>query len=217
MAKPEQSPYICWIDLECTGSGDEDSIIEVGAVLTDRDFTELDYYHAVVGVDIKKYKIDPFVVDMHTRNDLLHDVIFNGVPIEQVDAEMVEWIRLFTKGDHIPLGGSGVSHYDRKYIKRELPEFDKYLTYWAYDVGSLRRYLRLFGFEIPDRKEGLNHRALDDIRDHIEEAKQYRNTLRDLLAGPQSDVQKRIYRSIHDAGRQVLGEMSGLDSSGTPI
>lgn len=217
MSNPEQSPYICWIDLETTGSKDTDIIIEIGAVMTDRELNELSSKQLVLHIGREWLdQMDPFVVDMHTKNGLLEECFKSDVYVSDADAEMTRWIKQYTSGDHIPLGGSGVSHFDRKYIKRYLDKFDQYLTYWAYDVGSLRRQLRLFGFEIPDRKVNLTHRALDDIRDHVVEAKGYRDMLRELLA-EKNGVSAKIYRSIHEAGREVLANLAGLDGSGNPI
>lgn len=217
---PENSPYICWIDLETTGSSDDALIIEIGAVMSDRDLNELSSKQIVLHIG-KEWtdQLDPFVLNMHTKNGLLEECYKSDVYLSDADTEMTKWIRGYTSGDHIPLGGSGVSHFDRKFIRRDLRKFDKFLTYWAYDVGSLRRQLRLFGFEVPDRKavaESRSHRALDDIRDHVAETRQYRDMLRGLLSQG-NEAQKRIYESIHQAGRELLADIAKLDSTGTPI
>lgn len=190
MAKPEDSPYICWVDLECTGNRPEDQIIEIGAVMTDRDLNELSAKQIVVngpmhfndgwaflgGEPVQFHSIDPFVAEMHTKNGLLDDCRKSDTSILFADYQMVEWIKQYTKGEHIPLAGSGVSHFDRWYIRKDLPNFNKYLSYWAYDTGVIRRTLKLFGIDVSmaDTSDDKTHRALGDIRTHVQEMRVYK-------------------------------------------
>lgn len=186
MTKPEDSPYIAWVDLECTGNKPEDLIIEIGAVMTDRDLNELSSQSIPVHVPngwAQWINMDPFVRQMHTKNGLLDDVFKLGILRTDADAQMTAWIKKYTAGDHIPLGGSGVSHFDRKYIQKDLPKFDKYLSYWAYDVGTIRRTLKLFGIDASwaDTTNDKTHRAIDDIRAHVEEMRRYKKVFQELF------------------------------------
>lgn len=216
--KPENSPYICWIDLETTGSGEYDIIIEIGAVMTDRDFNELSSKQIVLQLGKAfHHRLDPVVLEMHTKNGLLDDCLNSKILNMDADAMMVEWISEFTKGDHIPLAGSGVSHFDKpKFIARDLPLLNDYLSYWSYDVGTMRRWLKLFGVDIPgaDTREGLNHRALDDIRAHIQEARAYK---RAFLIHPwlkPEEVERFVTETAERAMRDIF---STLDSAGNPV
>lgn len=178
MTKPENSQYICWVDLETTGNRPEDHIIEVGAVLTDRELTEIDSVRLVIGATASQLEgMEPLVVNMHTKNGLLAEVGKSNIALPKADQLMAAWIKQYTKGEHIPLAGSGVLHFDRPYIKKDLPEFNRYLSYWAYDVGVIRRTLRLWGIDTwwaDAASDGKNHRALDDVRGHIEEMRRYK-------------------------------------------
>lgn len=180
--KPEDSDYIAWIDLETTGNRDDDSIIEVGFVLTDRDLNEVE----AMGLTVKPWdwnflvdRMTPVVVEMHRLNGLLDDVTLTIDRINEVDEAVSEVLRKYGKGNHIPLAGSGVAHFDRKYIRRELPKTDDLLSYWAYDIGSVRRFLRWWGIPTPgsELRQAKTHRALDDIREHIAETKAIRDAL----------------------------------------
>lgn len=176
--KPEESPYICWIDLELDGNRETSHLLNIGAVMTDRDFNELSSMNITCYMDPAWVKdMEPVVVDMHTKNGLLKEALLSHTNRLEADRMMVEWIRQYTKSSHIPLGGSGVSHFDRQYIKRDLPEFNRYLSYWHYDVGVMRRFFMLFGLDISpmDTRDDKTHRAIDDIRAHIEEARRYKS------------------------------------------
>lgn len=185
--KPEEFPYIAWIDLETTGNRDDDRIIEVGFVLTDRDLNEVihltDYCRPWGWEDLRARMAEP-VVEMHTKNGLLFD-IESIDPMEmsgpgRIDRNIAAVLFQFGGGNHVPLAGSGVSHFDRKYIRREMPLTDSLLSYWAYDIGAVRRYLRWWGIEVPEAEQhaAKKHRALDDVREHIAEAKAIRDALR---------------------------------------
>lgn len=193
--KPEESPYICWVDLECTGNRSWDRILEVGAVMTDRELNELSAREFVVRMDPNWLAgMDTIVLAMHTKNGLIDDSWASRTQITDVDAEMTEWIKTFTSGDHIPLAGSGVSHFDRPYIKKELGSFNRYLAYWAYDTGVIRRTLKLFGIDasFADTTDNKTHRALDDIRAHVEEMRRYRKMFQEWDG---ADLARRIIRS----------------------
>lgn len=177
MAKPEDSPYIVWFDGEMTGNRFDDHLIEIGAVLTDRELVEVDSIQIVLALAPEFHaQMDPFVVKMHTINGLLADCAVSEVESREADAQMTKWIKKYTSGDHIPLAGSGVTHFDRPFIRRDLPKFDKYLSYWAYDTGVIRRTLKLFGIDasFADTSGDKTHRALDDIRAHVEEMRRYK-------------------------------------------
>lgn len=173
--------HILWVDLETTGSREGDTIIEVGAVLTNKQldvqgtFSRVAYYPKA-GIHF----VDPFVQEMHTKNGLWNDCA-NQLPdltIAAIDSEMARWLKYQARSsEHVALAGSGVSHFDRRYIKKEMPLTDALLTYWALDVGVVRRFLQLWGQEdkIPTAGDSdtKTHRALDDALQHLEEAKHY--------------------------------------------
>lgn len=191
MPKPEDSPYICWIDLECTGNQPTHQIIEVGLVITDRDLCVEEQRNWIIKPsEVWEYQMNDLVREMHTENGLIRDVKMKGRPTAVVDQEIADFLHRLDNGNHIPLAGSGVSHYDRRYIRADLPKTDARLSYWSLDIGVLRRTLTMVcGVVLPEAelKEAKTHRALDDILVHIEEARVYRNWILDLLERPIHD------------------------------
>lgn len=177
MAK-ENPKFLAWIDLETTGSDEvADDIIEVGLVVTDEHLNHRETRSWTVYPERPSLllKMDPVVVDMHVKSGLLADVLKmdqrTPVRIPMVDRALSQALRPFLVDGKIPLAGSGVSHFDFKFIKRYMPKTAALLTYAPYDIGSVRRFLRLAGVEISDAN--LSHRALDDVEDHIAEARYY--------------------------------------------
>jgi oligoribonuclease len=174
----ENPKFLAWIDLETTGSNEvEDDIIEVGLVVTDeylnhREKRTWTVYPQRAG---RLLDMDDVVVDMHTKSGLLADILkmkaTPGNVISSVDISVSRALKPYVIDGKIPLAGSGVSHFDMRFIKRYMPETAALLTFAPYDIGSVRRFLRLAGVEIPDAN--LTHRALDDVEDHIAEARNY--------------------------------------------
>jgi oligoribonuclease (3'-5' exoribonuclease) len=102
---------------------------------------------------------------MHVKNGLLNDLDY-GFTRDEVDRDIAAWLPSGT--DHIPFGGSGVLHFDRKFIDKYLPRLGKRITYWAYDVGPIRRTASRVGYPWLSQ-DAKTHRALDDARFHAEE------------------------------------------------
>lgn len=199
----EDYTHIAWIDLETTGSNEAtENIIEVGLMITDATpelgIIEQRSWVVTPNEQGKLLKMDPVVIDMHTKSGLLADVLkqatYNKGPwIGTVDREVAEALKPYLTKGRIALAGSGTSHFDSKFIRWHMPKTAELLTYWSYDVGAVRRYLRLAGVPIESPSEGLTHRALQDVRDHAAEARRY-------LAAMKSLASPAWHAPIHGSG-----------------
>lgn len=172
--------YLLFCDLETTGNRPDDDIIEIGLVLTDRNLDVIANHGWLIspGTHRRIRDIDPIVLNMHAVNGLWDELSRVQNNYEIVEDDILNWLNEHTNNEqqHIPLCGSGVSHFDRPYIRRLLPRLDKRLTYWHLDVGVFRRMLNLFGVS----EDFLNmyvtqkpHRALDDALLVVAEMRAY--------------------------------------------
>lgn len=185
---------ILWLDLETSGSADDSDILEVGVVLSDMECNEIDSLSLLVHPTSDHVMMDPIVFEMHTKNGLLADL--NEKPTMTVAGAEQALLNFLTghgirRKDRIPLAGSGVSHFDRRYIRRDWPAFDKRLTYWAFDVGVVRRTMRLAGVPIEPPSDGLSHRAVEDAREHMNEYRLYLTMIATWQARDASDAYVR--------------------------
>ena len=117
----ERPTWLVWLHLETTGSyEDEDRILEVGFVITDESFNVKSEHSDVVHEDAKAWRsqADSVVRDMHERKGLW-DAISGpeALPLLDVEAEAISVLQSLANKHDFVLCGSGVSHFDRRFLK----------------------------------------------------------------------------------------------------
>lgn len=164
---------LLWIDLEMTGlDPTKDKILEVAAIATDMKLNEIASYQAIVKVPealMDKRMVGEFWEKNNKSRDALKAQNKDGKPVKEVEKELLDFIKQNCDKELYFAGNS--IHQDRKFIEREMPEFNKHLHYRMLDVSSWKIY-----FENALNKKFIkpeNHRALDDINGSIEELKWY--------------------------------------------
>lgn len=175
---------IVWIDTETTGlNPNEGSLLEIAVVVTDDAFNELGVFQAnILGADLEG--LDDFIVDMHTKSGLLDELkMGNGFTLDEVNTALKVYLAQF--GDEkalrrAPLGGSSV-HFDRAWLQVHLPEAIGMLSHRHIDASSFSIVAKSACPKVYEkRRKGQTetaHRALDDIRFSISEAKFYAKRL----------------------------------------
>lgn len=166
-----------FIDLETLGTDvDNHPPIEVGVAILRRSDLSVEFQRSYVTHLEEDEPMPPVVRDMHTKNGLLEDAYRSMLTIEDVDAHLARILDDLMDGHHIPFAGSGILHFDRKFIDRWMPLTSKRITYWAYDVGVVRRFSQWAGGKVLDGTK--SHRALDDALWHAQEAAFYMQLLK---------------------------------------
>lgn len=184
---------LVWMDLEMTGlDHTSEVIVEIATLITDDELNIV-----AEGPDLVVHqpedvlgRMDPFVVDMHTRSGLLDLIRASTITLEQAGAETLAFIREHCPVERtVPLCGNSIGT-DRRFLAAYLPEIEEYLHYRSVDVSSLKELVRRWYPDVLTQrgwKQG-SHRALDDIRESIAELELYRSL---VFAGP-DDVQARL-------------------------
>lgn len=161
-----------WIDLEMTGLDEKvDVILEVAAILTDWNLKPFAEFHRIVYQPREVLdRMDEWCVKTHGASGLTAQVP-NGVPIETVENELVEFLeKNYKKPNKLILAGNSVWN-DRIFITKQLPKVAKLLHYRMVDVSSFKEVFReKFGVKV-EKKNG--HRAVDDIFASISELETY--------------------------------------------
>jgi oligoribonuclease len=192
---------LVWIDCEMTGLDlRRDALIEVAVVVTDADLTMLDD-----GLNVNVHANDtvldamiPFVRDMHASSGLTDAVRASTVTLGDAEAQVLDYVRGHVpNAKSAPLCGNSIAT-DRGFLARDMPALDEYLHYRMIDVSSIKELAKRWYPRVYQSQpaKGLAHRALDDIRESIQELAYYRRTLFVPLPGPTSDEAQAAAQAV---------------------
>lgn len=163
---------ILWIDMEMTGLNDAtDTILEVAAAVTDLDFNPKEEFHRIVFQQPEVLdRMDEWCRKTHKESGLT-DQIAQGLPMEKVEEELLAFIdRNYQKNQNVVIAGNTVGN-DKRFIERLMPKLGKRLHYRIIDVSSFKEIFRnKYGVDFEKKKA---HRAVDDVKESIEELKAY--------------------------------------------
>jgi oligoribonuclease len=173
---------LVWLDLEMTGLDIErHTIVEIACIVTDSELTALDD-----GIDIVVHqdadvlaRMDDFVRKMHTKSGLLPLISASDVSLADAQARTLAYVRSHVPAAATaPLCGNSIGT-DRRFLDRYMHDLDTFLHYRSVDVSSLKELCRRWYPAIYSKRPGKSeqHRALDDIRESIEELRFYREQL----------------------------------------
>ena len=166
---------LLWVDLEMTGLDEKvDHILEVAAIITDYELNEISQKHYIV-------KQEQSILDnmnewckKHHGLSGLTALVPTGIPLAQVEAELVEWVKEHFGDKHgkdgAVLAGNSI-HNDRRFIDTATPALAKTLHYRMIDVSSYKEVFRE-RFSVKFDKKNT-HRAIDDLHESIAELKHY--------------------------------------------
>jgi oligoribonuclease len=171
-----------WIDLEMTGlDAERDTIVEIACIVTDAQLVALDD-----GIDLVVHqpadalaKMDEFVRNMHTKSGLLPQIVASTIDVASAQAQVLAYVRTHVlEAATAPLCGNSIG-VDRRFLDQYMRELSGYMHYRSIDVSSFKEVCRRWYPEIyrkrPSKVE--THRALDDIKESIEELRYYREKM----------------------------------------
>ena len=173
-------PSLFWIDLEMTGLDEQiDSILEVAIIITDLDLKPIEEYDkAVFQPPEVLEKMGDWCKKTHGASGLTEKVK-TGSSLPQVEKEVLAILdRHFPpspNSEKVVLCGNSV-YNDKRFIDKYMPEVSKRLHYRMIDVSSFKEiFKRKYGVKVEKKN---THRALDDIRESIDELKTYLSSIK---------------------------------------
>jgi oligoribonuclease len=173
---------LVWLDLEMTGLDPaRHVIVEIATIVTD---DELEI--VAEGPDLVVHQpaealraMEKVVRDMHKRSGLLPAIEASTLTLEEAGAQTLAFIKEHVpEARTVPLCGNSIGT-DRRFLAAHLPEIEDWLHYRSVDVSTIKELVRRWyptALEEMPEKAG-NHRALDDIRESIEELRYFRRTV----------------------------------------
>ena len=170
---------LVWMDLEMTGlDHTADMIVEIATLVTDDELNIV-----AEGPDIVIHhdedvlvRMDPFVVEMHTRSGLLDLIRASTTTLEEAGQLTLAFIKQHVPEPRtVPLCGNSIGT-DRRFLTAYLSDIEEYLHYRSVDVSSIKELVRRWYPDVLAQRgwKAGTHRALDDIRESLAELKMYR-------------------------------------------
>ena len=173
---------LVWMDLEMTGlDPGADVIVEIATLVTDDDLVIVaEGPDLVVATTPEKLAgMDQVVIDMHTRSGLLTAIEASTVTLEEAGAQTLDFIKQHVPEPRtVPLCGNSIGT-DRRFLAAYLPDIENHLHYRSIDVSTIkelaRRWYPAAVSKAPSKSGG--HRAMDDIRESVNELRYWRGTV----------------------------------------
>ena len=170
---------LVWLDMEMTGlDAAKERIIEIATILTDGQLTEI-----AVGPELVIHQPDEVLGAMddwnrkhHGGSGLIDRVKASTITDGDAEAQTLAFITAHLGTKERPVLAGNSIHQDRRFIRRYMPTLDARLHYRMVDVSTIKELARRWYPQIIAKQPQKNdsHRALDDIRESIDELRYYR-------------------------------------------
>lgn len=177
--QPDASRLI-WIDLEMTGLDTmHDRIIEIATIVTDSDLNIV-----AEGPELAIHQEEAVLDGMDAWNTRQHNISglverVRGSTLSEADAEAqtLAFLQRWVPERASPMCGNSICQ-DRRFMARLMPQLEAFFHYRHIDVSTLKELAGRWAPKVASGvKKGSSHRAMDDIRDSINELRHYRTHL----------------------------------------
>jgi oligoribonuclease len=170
------------MDLEMTGlDPNRHVIVEIATLVTDDELAIVaEGPDLVVSQPAEALAaMDDVVRDMHTRSGLLAAITASPIGLEEAGKATLDFIREHVPAARtVPLCGNSIGT-DRRFLAAYLPDIENYLHYRSVDVSTVKELANRWYPAVVGGapKKASAHRALDDIRESVNELRYYREHL----------------------------------------
>ena len=173
------SNLLAWIDLEMTGLDPEKHhIIEIACLVTDSNLNIV-----AEGPELAIFQDEDILslmnewnIKQHTSSGLVEKIKSSDISIKEAEDECLKFFQSHIKQHKSPLCGSSVSH-DRRFLIKHMPKLANHFHYRHIDVSSFKEVIKRWYPEADEFKKTSSHRAMDDIKESVNELKFYREKL----------------------------------------
>ena len=118
------------------------------------------------------------VVEMHAKSGLLDEIRASTLSLEAAGEITLSFLKEhIDKPRSVPLCGNSIG-VDRRFLATQLPKVEDFLHYRSIDVSTVKELARRWNPAAYQGapKKAKGHRALDDIRESLNELRHYRDS-----------------------------------------
>ncbi len=171
-----------WVDLEMTGLGDDQVIVEIASLVTDADLNVLAEGPelAIHRTPEDMARMEDWPAQQHKKSGLLDRIEASEIDIAEAERQTLEFLQKWTEKGKAPLCGNSI-WVDRRFLHKEMPTLEGYLHYRMVDVSSFKEVVERWYPKTlrPPSKKGT-HLAMSDVIESVKELRWYReNILKD--------------------------------------
>ncbi|MYD43154.1 MAG: oligoribonuclease [Gammaproteobacteria bacterium] len=156
---------------------DVDVILEIATIITDNNLNIVDESDSIVISQPESVlaAMDEWNQKHHAESGLLDRVRHSEVSLEEAEAVTFDLVRRHADIHTSPLCGNSIWQ-DRRFLARHMPTLEHYLHYRVIDVSTVKELARRWQPDlVTSVSKKAQHRALDDIRESINELCLYRD------------------------------------------
>lgn len=168
-----------WMDMEMSGlDPDSNKILEVAVIITDPELNVIAEGPSLIvkQSDEELSNMDEWNTLHHEKSGLTQKVKASKISQSEAEEQLLEFISKWCEPNTAVLAGNSI-HQDKAFLHRYMPKVDNYLHYRIIDVTSIRKLANYWYPDVKPFKKQDSHRALDDIKESIEELKYYRENV----------------------------------------
>ncbi|XP_014469112.1 PREDICTED: probable oligoribonuclease isoform X2 [Dinoponera quadriceps] len=173
---------IIWMDLEMTGLDiEKDHILEIACIITDKTLRIISEELNIVihQPDIILRNMNEWCMEHHKISGLVDDCRSSTISLKEAELKVLKFLEKYVPKGKCPLAGNTI-YMDRLFLYKYMPLVHEYLHFRIIDVSSVKELYRRWDPSIhaaaPTKK--LKHRALDDIKESIDELAHYKKHMK---------------------------------------
>ena len=167
---------LIWIDCEMTGLDVmRDRLIEIAAIVTDSALHILAEGPTLVIHQSNEQldAMDEWNTRQHTATGLVNAVRQSVISEDAAEQQMLAFLSQWVPKGVSPMCGNSICQ-DRRFISRYMPKLEQHFHYRHIDVSTIKELTRRWHPKVLERvQKKETHRALDDIKESIEELRVY--------------------------------------------
>ncbi|MBS3168307.1 oligoribonuclease [Candidatus Woesearchaeota archaeon] len=170
---------LVWVDLEMTGLEPEDCVIlEIAVIITDLELNIIaEGPDLIIHVnDDQLNNMDEWCTKTFAESGLTEESRKSKLSLEEAEKQVLEFVKIHCKEKECYLAGNSI-HHDKRFLIRYMSKLVDFLHYRMVDVSTIKVLRECWHPNVNPPPKKLKHRALEDIKESIEELKFYRTNI----------------------------------------
>ncbi|KAJ3020759.1 UNVERIFIED_CONTAM: hypothetical protein HDU68_009985 [Siphonaria sp. JEL0065] len=158
----------------------KDKILEIACIITDGDLNIIAESPDLIIRTEKSLldSMDEWCVQHHGQSGLTQSAIDSKQSMQDVESQILTFIKKYIPEKNVGVLAGNSVHMDKEFLRKDMPTLLGHLHYRLVDVSTIKELMARWNPELltkAPKKKG-SHRALDDIKESVEELKYYRQT-----------------------------------------